>query len=82
MCTKPGDVILNVSASAYRATGAWPSPETAADRLIAALEERIANATNDEERTRWQRIRDGFLGAGRDVIVDVAAAMLGGQLGA
>ena len=71
---------FDLTAKGRREVGQWPSAETAADRLIAVLEQRIMSAPNDEERTRWQKLRDGFLGAGRDVVVDITSAVLTGQI--
>jgi hypothetical protein len=48
-----------------RAVGQWPSPDIAADRLLAALESTIVRAPEGEQKTRLQKIRDGFASAGR-----------------
>jgi hypothetical protein len=75
-----GAWIGQVSGQAYREVGAWPSVETAADRLLAALEAAVENAPEGEPKSRAKRIRDGFLAAGRDFAVDVASGVLTGQI--
>jgi hypothetical protein len=47
----------------------WPSgsAEAALDELVAALDEAIGSAPTDEERSKLSRVRDGLLGAARDV---------------
>jgi hypothetical protein len=61
-------------------TGAWPTPETALDRMIAALEA-IAEHTDDEDtRTRARKVLDGLSGAGKQIGISVAAAALTGQI--
>ena len=51
----------------------WPasSGEAAFERLITLIDERIDTASTEEERSKWQRLRDGIAGVGRDVIVGV-----------
>lgn len=73
-------IIGGMTERGLREVGAWPSTEVAADRLIAALDALVANASTPDERTRWQRVRDGIAGAGRDVTVGLATAVLTGQL--
>jgi hypothetical protein len=74
-----GDLdISTITGLGLTASGAWPSPETLADRLIAAVEQGLANATTDDERSRWRKLRDGLASAGRDVVVGAAGGALGG----
>ena len=55
-----------VSADAYRAAGAWPSPDTAADRLLAALQAAVDKAPEGSEaKTRARRLLDGLLAAAK-----------------
>lgn len=72
--------VADVSADAYRKAGAWPTPESGADRLIAALEHIAANTNDEDERTRAQKILDGFAGSGRQIAVGVATAIINGQV--
>ncbi|MGY1826243.1 hypothetical protein [Blastococcus sp. SYSU DS0541] len=48
--TAGGDYVARVSADAYRATGAWPTPEIAADRLLAALQAAVDKAPEGEAK--------------------------------
>jgi len=70
-----------VTAAGRREVGQWTSPDTAADRLMAPLQPAIDRADGDQKR-RLQEVRDGLLGTGRDVIVDLAAAVIARQVGA
>lgn len=77
----PGAWIGAVSADAYRATGAWPTPDTAADRLLAALQAAVDKAPEGSEaKTRARRILNGVVAAGRDFAVDVASGVVTGQI--
>lgn len=74
-------VAVGFTSDALRATGAWPSPELAADRLLAALGTAIDNATEGSpKQSRLKALRDGFVAAGRDITVEVAAAVLTGRI--
>jgi DNA-binding transcriptional ArsR family regulator len=70
----------SVSPEARRLVGFWPSPETAADRLIAAIEAAIERTDDPVQKSRLRKIRDGFLGAGRDLTVSIGAAVITGQM--
>ncbi|MCA0143765.1 hypothetical protein [Blastococcus sp. LR1] len=72
---------IDVTAQGRREVGQWPSADVAADRLMAALEQAIVNAPDEEQRTRLQKVRDGLTKAGRDVIVGIATGVATGQLG-
>lgn len=73
-----GFTVTRISGEARRAVGSWPTAETFADRLLAAIEQGLANATTDDERSRWQKLWDGAKGAGRDVMVNASGSALGG----
>jgi hypothetical protein len=70
----------NVTAKGRREVGQWPSADTAADRLIAALEAAVEKAPTEEAKSRARRILDGFRAAGRDFAVDVASGIVTGQI--
>jgi hypothetical protein len=72
-------VITHISAKARRELGLWPSAEAGADRLMASLDALIAQAESDD-RSRLEKVRDGLMGAGRDLVVSVAAAVITGQV--
>lgn len=73
------DGVRSVTRSAYELAGAWPTPETAADRMIAALEQIAENGT-EEEKNRARKILDAFTGAGMQIATGVATAMITGQV--
>lgn len=66
---------------ARRAVGAWPTPESLADRLVRALDE-AADREPDEERKGFLRKTASYLGnAGRDLAVEIGATAINRQMG-
>jgi hypothetical protein len=74
----PGPAASRLTEKGLQVTAGWPaaSGEVALDRLLAMIDQRIDAATSDEERSRWERLRDGVLGVGRDVFVGVLTATI------
>lgn len=72
--------IVDISPQGMREVGLWPSAETGAERLLAALDALVEQAPNEAERSRWRKVREGIVGAGRDVLVSIAATVITGQL--
>lgn len=71
--------IRNPTGHARRTVRTWPTAETLADRIIAALEQAAAETENEEEAGRLRRAGRWFSAAGRDVLVNVVStAMTGG----
>jgi len=71
--SRPGPAWCQLREKGLQVTSGWPSGsgEVALARLLAIVDERIAGAVDDEERSKWERFRDGVLGVGRDVLVGV-----------
>lgn len=69
----PGPEWCRLTEKGLQVTAGWPSAsgEVALARLLAIIDERIDDATDDEERSKWENFRDGVLGVGRDVMVGV-----------
>jgi hypothetical protein len=66
----------NPTGHARRTVGAWPTPETLANRLTEALA-KAADNEPDEEKRGWLKKTAAWLGsAGRDVAVDVASSVI------
>lgn len=66
---------------ARRAVGAWPTPESIADRLVSALDE-AADHEPDPERKGWLRNTATYLGnAGRDLAIEIGATAINRQMG-
>jgi hypothetical protein len=63
-------------------TAGWPSgaPEAFLDRLLAEIDRRISEAQTHEERTKWERLRDGVTGVGRDVLTNVLSSVAEGAV--
>ncbi|RZU16427.1 hypothetical protein EV645_3992 [Kribbella rubisoli] len=72
--------ITGISESAARAVGLWPTPETGLERMIAALEAIAANASDDDTRSRARKILEGFGGAGKQIAIATATAVVTGQI--
>jgi hypothetical protein len=73
--------ITNVSERARRQAGQWPTAESIADRLVAALNS-AADREPDEEKRSWlRRTATWFAGAGRDFAVEVGGAIATRQMG-
>lgn len=68
-----GLMAIRLEERGRRAVGQWP-PEDQFDAFVAVLEQRIAEASTDEERSRLERVRDAALGVGRDVLTSVLSA--------
>ena len=78
-----GDIIFigAPTGHARRAVGAWPTPESLADRLVSALDE-AAEREPDPERKGWLRKSAAYLGsAGRDLAVEIGATAINRQMG-
>ena len=65
--------VYEPSGEARRRVGAWPTPESLADRLVQAMDQ-VAESEPDEEKRSKLRNAAVYLGsAGRDMLVQVAA---------
>ena len=72
--------LTGLTARGRRAVGLWPSAETLADQVIANIDGRIQQATTAEERSKWVKFRDGVVGGGRDLLVEVMASVVSRQI--
>lgn len=70
-----------ITVEARTKVGLWPTPQVAADRLVAALRQAVEEAATPEEKTKRQKALSSLLEGGRDFIVSVAAGVLTGQVG-
>ncbi len=58
-----------------RVVGLWPSDDPY-EALLALLERRVAEAPDEETRSRWRRARDTVIGLGKDVGTNLLAGVL------
>jgi hypothetical protein len=72
--------VQSCTRAGYEKAGAWPTPETAVDRLIAALEHIAENTEDDEERTRLQQFAVFLKTSGTQVGLNVVTAFLTRQV--
>lgn len=81
---EPGSYVLVVdqpTGEARRRLGLWPTPESLADRLVIALAQAAEREPNEERRGLLKRTAEWLGSAGRDVAVDVTAAVISRQVG-
>jgi hypothetical protein len=71
-----GSRFCQITEKGLQITAGWPSgaPDAAYTRLLALIDEHVEAAATDEERSKWERLRAGILGIGRDVGVEVLSA--------
>lgn len=69
--------VLDFDSRAYGLTGRWPSPEAAADRLLAALEDLAQHGSDADTRTKARKAVDALGSLSRDLFVSVAGAAAG-----
>jgi hypothetical protein len=73
--------ITRITATARRAVGEWPTPESLVDQLAAASAVAAVKEPDSEKKGRLRQVA-GFLGsAGRDVATDVVSKVIGHALG-
>lgn len=70
----------DLTAKGRREVGQWPSPDAAADRLLAALDAAIAKAPEGEQKGRLQKAREALGGMTRDLFVDLVGGAIRGEL--
>lgn len=75
-----GAEFWQITGRARRAAGTWPTPEVAAERMLAALDNAISTTTDPEARTRLEKFREGAAGVGTSLLVGVTTAMITGHL--
>lgn len=75
-----GARVKRISGDARRLVGLWPTPESAFDRMIMALEAIAEHGDNTDERSRARKILEGLSGAGKSIGISVATTMVTGQL--
>ncbi|MGH3656848.1 MAG: hypothetical protein ACRDUA_09320 [Micromonosporaceae bacterium] len=66
--------VLRLTPAGRIDAGMWPSPEALTERLLASIDDHIERAT-PEEKSKLERLRDAARGMGRDLLVDVVAAI-------
>lgn len=73
--------VTGITAEGLRAAGQWPSADTAVERLLAALDQQIDNATEGSPKAnRLRLLRDNLASVGRDVLVEVMGGVLSGRI--
>jgi hypothetical protein len=69
--------LTGVTGPARQLVGAWPSPDSLTDRLVAALEAAASAEPNEEKRSALRHAAAVLGGMGRDIFVEVASKALG-----
>jgi|GEM_PF-1996352 len=74
-------LVTGVTADGLEAAGQWPSPEVAADRILAALDAAIDDTTEGSPKQgRLKAARDAVASIGRDLLVQVASGVITGRI--
>jgi hypothetical protein len=73
--------LTGVTERARQLVGAWPSPDSLTDRLIAALQSAAETEPDEEKRTVLKRMASLVGGVGRDVFVNVVSSVIGHAIG-
>jgi hypothetical protein len=60
--------------------GAWPTPESLADRIVTALNESAEQAADPDERSKRQNAVKAVGGVGKEVLVRTLTNVLTGSL--
>lgn len=69
--------VVDITEKAYRATGAWPSREAMADKLLAALEDLAEYSDDPIEKSRAKKAAEALGGFSRDTLIAVIGASAG-----
>jgi DNA-binding PadR family transcriptional regulator len=73
--------VVGVTEKGLRASGFWPSQDEAIDRMLQALEEAAEREPDPERQSKLRSVVTSFRSAGREVMIDVASAMLQAGVG-
>jgi hypothetical protein len=65
--------IMGITDEARQAVGQWPTPESVADRIVAALVEAADREPDQGKRTKLRAAADALGSFGRDLLVSVVA---------
>lgn len=75
--TLSGDwAIGQVTERGLRESGAWPTADQLAARVVSALNQTAEREPEPEKQSKLRGLATGLGGAGRDVLVDVMAAVV------
>lgn len=69
--------IRGLTQQAYERSGAWPGPDSVADRLLAILEDLAEHGSDPVEKAKARKALDAMGSLGRDLLVSVAGAAAG-----
>ena len=64
---------MGITDEARQVVGQWPTPESVADRIVAALLEAADREPDERKRTKLRAAADALGGFSRDLLVNVIA---------
>lgn len=72
-----GPSYVELTEKSFRLMAGWPGEgsDATATALLDLIQKRLEAADTDEERSRWVTLREGVLGLGHDVLVELLAAV-------
>lgn len=68
--------VYEPSGEARRRVGAWPTPESLADRLVQAMERAADSEPDEEKRSKLRHTASYLSSVGRDVLVEVIGSVI------
>lgn len=71
------EAIRSLTRQAYELSGAWPGPDSVADRLLATLQDVADHGSDPVEKAKARKALDALGSLGRDLLVSVAGAAAG-----
>lgn len=73
---------MRLTEKGLQATAGWPggSGEVVLERLLTLIEQRIDESASPEERSRWERLREGLQGVGRETAAEILGRLIAGQI--
>jgi hypothetical protein len=82
----PSMTLIQPTPEGLQRMRSWPRPgdigSEAVEMLLAVLDQQIAAAADEEERSRWKRLRDTAASVGQTVVAEMLAAWAARMSGA
>jgi hypothetical protein len=75
-----GPAFCRLTEKGLRTVAGWPSADAAVESLVAALDEEIEATESETEKGKLRALRDSVGQVGRDVVADVLAKVITGQM--
>lgn len=74
-------MVEGTTSAGLLAVGAWPSPASVVEAVIAAIEDQAEAEPEPERRGRLRKVASAISEAGREIVIEVGAAVVAKQVG-